>query len=71
MFNLLNKVLDTVNIVRELANKGLEDFCKFFGHTIGDSSTTKHYRPEVSVWFVDLREAIKLGGTQPVEYRDL
>ena len=26
--------------------RGLEDFGKFLGHTIGDRSTTGHYRPE-------------------------
>ena len=58
-------------MVRGLANQGLEDFAKFLGHTIGDRSTTGHYRPEGSVQFLDLREAIKLGGTQPVGYMDL
>ena len=62
MFYLFNKVLGTINLVRGLANQGLEDFGKFLGHTIGDRSTARHYRPEGSVQFVDLREAIKLGG---------
>ena len=54
-----------------LANQGFEDFGKLLGHTIGDRSTTRYYRPEGSVWFVDLGEAIKLRGTQPVGYMDL
>ena len=49
------------------ANQGFEDFGKFLGHTIGDRSTTGGYRPEGSVWFVDLGEAIKLGGNTTCE----
>ena len=45
------------------AKQGHEDFGKFLSHTIGDRSTTRHYRPEGSVQFVDLGEAIKLGGS--------
>ena len=63
VFYLFNKVLGTINMVRGLTNQGLEDFGKFLGHTIGDRSTTGHYRPEGSVWFVDFGEAIKLGGS--------
>ena len=37
-------------------------FGKFLGHTIGDRSTTRHYRPYRSVWFVDLGKAIELRG---------
>ena len=53
-------------MVGGLANQGFEDLGKFFGHTIGNRSTARHYRPKGSVWLVDLGEAIKLGGTQPV-----
>ena len=45
-----------------LANEGFENFSKFLGHTIGDRSRTGDWRPEGSVQFVDLGEAIKLGG---------
>ena len=62
MFYLFNKVLGTIDMVWRLANQGFEDFGKLLGHTIGDRSTTRHYRPEGSVWFVDLGEVIKLGG---------
>ena len=71
MFYLSNKVLGTINMVWELANQWFEDFGKLLGHTIGDRSTTRHYMPVGSVWFVDLGEAINLGGTQPVGYMDL
>ena len=71
MVNLFNKVFGTIDIVWGLSNQGFEDFGKLLGHTIGDRPTTRHYRPEGSVWFVDLGEAIKLGGTHPVGYMDL
>ena len=49
-------------MLRGLANQGLEDFGKSLGHTIGNKSTSGHYRPDRSVQFVDFGEAIKLGG---------
>ena len=45
MFYLFNKVLGTVNMVWGLANQVLEDSGKLLGDTIGDRSTTGHYRP--------------------------
>ena len=54
-----------------LANQVFEDFGKLLGNTIGYRSTTRHYRPQGSVQFMDLGETIKLGGTQPVGYMDL
>ena len=58
-------------MVGGFANQGFEDFGKFLGNTIGDKSTARQYRPKGGVWLVDLGETIELGGTQPVEYKDL
>ena len=62
MFYLFNKLLGTIDVVGGLANQGFDDFGKNLGHTLGDTSTTRYYRPKGSVWFVDLGEATKLKG---------
>ena len=71
MFDLFHKVLGAVDMMWGLANQWFDDSGKVLSHTIGDRPITRHYRPQRSVWFVDLGEAIELGGTQPVGYMDL